>query len=236
MTEVIEKIRTGAMRRKITRLCHFTPSRNLAHVAEDPRGVLASRHLAESETAVFNPTDTERLDGFPDHVCCSIEYPNAWYFRRARRQDRLFKDWVILLINPHYLWRAGTKFCPRNAAAEHGRLVDEGADAFEGLFAETIVGQRRFNRGPRRPAFLPTDEQAEVLIPDRVERRDVLGVAVRDEAQAKRELARLKLLGRRSPTVVIAPNLFQPERLSRLIREGRIPVEQEHPQGADDAQ
>ena len=231
----MEKVRIGAMRRGITRLCHFTPSRNLAHVAEDPRGILASRHLAESETSVFNPTDSERLDGFPDHVCCSIQYPNAWYFRKARGQERLFKDWVILLINPHYLWHAGTKFCPRNAAAEHGRLVGEGADAFEGLFAEAVKGQRTFRRGPRRPTFLPTDEQAEVLIPDRVERRDVIGVAVRDEAQAKRELARLKLLGRQSTRIVIAPDFFDPTRLSGQLRTGRIPVEREHPQGVDDA-
>ena len=235
MAEIMEKIRTGAMRRRITRLCHFTPSRNLAHVAEDPRGVLASRHLAESETAVFNPTDSERLDGFPDHVCCSIQYPNAWYFRRARNQDRLFKDWVILLINPHYLWRAGTKFCRRNAAAELGRLVADGADAFEGLFAETVEGQRAFRRGPRRPAFLPTDEQAEVLIPDQVERQDVIGIAVRDEIQARRELERLALLGHRSPRIVIAPDFFEPERLSGQLRTGRIPVEHEHPLGVDDA-
>ena len=223
------------MRREITRLCHFTPSRNLGHIAEDPRGILASRHLEEDEKAVFNPTDSERLDGFPGHICCSIQYPNAWYFRIARSQERLFKDWVVLLIAPHYLWNTGTKFCPRNAAAEHGRLVGDGADAFEGLFAETVEGRRTFRRGPRHLTSLPTDEQAEVLIPDRVERRDVIGIAVRDEAQAKRELVRLELLGRRSPSLVIAPDFFEPERLSGLLRAGRIPVEREHPTGADNA-
>ena len=186
-------------------------------------------------TAIFNPTDSERLDGFLDHVCCSIQYPNAWYFRRARNQERLFKDLVILLINPHYLWHAGTKFCRRNAATELGRLVADGADAFEGLFAEVVEGRRAFRRGPRHPTFLPTDEQAEVLIPDWVERQDVIGIAVRDETQARRESARLALLGHRSPRIVIAPDFFDPERLSRQLRTGRIPVEREHPQGVDDA-
>ena len=232
---MIASIRNEATRRGITRLCHFTPSRNLGHIAEDPRGILASRHLAEDQKAVFNPTDSERLDGFPDHVCCSIQYPNAWYFRISRDQERLFKDWVVLLIAPHYLWHTGTKFCPRNAAAEHGRLVGDGADAFEGLFAETVEGQRTFRRAPRHRASLPTDEQAEVLIPDRVERRDVIGIAVRDEAQAKRELARLELLGRRSPPLVIAPDFFEPRRLSGLLRAGRIPAERKYPPGADNA-
>ena len=235
MAETMEAIRTEAARRVITRLCHFTPSRNLGHIAQDPRGILASRHLAESEKAVFNPTDSARLDGFPGHVCCSIQYPNAWYFRKARDQERLFEDWVVLLIDPHYLWHTGTKFCPRNAAAGHGRLVGDGVDAFEGLFAETVEGRWTFRRGPRHPSFLPTDEQAEVLIPDCVERRDVIGIAVRDEAQAKRELARLELLGRRSPSLAMAPDFFEPHRLSELLRAGRIPVEREYPPGVDDA-
>ena len=231
---MIASIRNEAARRGITRLCHFTPSRNLGHIAEDPRGILASRCLAEDEKAVFNPTDSVRLDGFPGHICCSIQYPNAWYFRRARDQERLFKDWVVLLIAPHYLWHIGTKFCPRNAAAEHGRLVGDGADAFEGLFAETVEGQRTFRRGPRHRASLPTDEQAEVLIPDRVERRDVIGIAVRDEAQARREIAALKLIGRSSPPIFIVPEFFDPGRLSNLLRAGRVPAEHKYERGTTD--
>ena len=232
---MIASIQAEAMRRRITRLCHFTPSRNLGHIAEDPRGILASQHLVKDEKATFNPTDSARLDGFPGHVCCSIQYPNAWYFRKARDQERLFEDWVVLLIDPHHLWHIGTKFCPRNAAAEHGRLVGDGADAFEGLFAETVEGRRTFRRGARHLASLPTDEQAEVLIPDRVERRDVIGIVVHDERQAKRELARLELLGRRSPPITIASDFFEPNRLSGLLRTGRIPFEREHPPGADNA-
>ena len=231
---MITSIRNEATRRGITRLCHFTPSRNLGHIAEDPRGILASRRLAEDQKAVFNPTDSARLDGFPDHVCCSIQYPNAWYFRISRDQERLFKDWVVLLIAPHYLWHTGTKFCPRNAAAEHGRLVSDGADAFEGLFAETVEGQRTFRRGPRHHASLPTDEQAEVLIPDRVERQDVIGIAVRDEAQARREIAALKLIGRSSPPIFIVPEFFDRGRLSNLLRAGRVPAEHKYELGATD--
>ena len=119
-------IRERANRRGVTRLCHFTPSRNLAHIASDTRGILASRHLKGDEAAIFNPTDKARLDGHTGHVCCSIQYPNAWYFRRARENERLFPDWVVLLIDARYLWQAGTKFCPRNAAAGHGRVVHEG--------------------------------------------------------------------------------------------------------------
>ena len=230
MTEELALIQASAVRRGITRLCHFTPSRNLGHIAEDREGILASKHLGENEKAVFNPTDSERLDGYPDHVCCSIQYPNAWYFRKARGRESLFRDWVILLIKPHYLWYAGVKFCPRNAAAEHGRLVDEGAEAFEALFAETVEGTGTYRRGRHHPTFLPTDEQAEVLIPDHIRREDVIGIAVYDDAQAKREVARLKLLGRSFRLIVIVPEFFNPNALSQLLRTGRVPTEREHQQ------
>ena len=54
--------------RGISRLCHFTPSRNLMHIATDPNGLLSSARLREDEKAVLNATDVQRLDGFPDHV------------------------------------------------------------------------------------------------------------------------------------------------------------------------
>lgn len=237
MTEIISDIRESAERRGITRLCHFTPSRNLGHIANDPRGILASRHLEDDEAALFNPTDKERLDGYRGHVCCSIQYPNAWYFRTARGNEKLFPDWVVMLINAKYLWRPGTKFCPRNAAAGFGRQVQEGFGAFEALFADRVQGSgnRVFERRQEHPAFLPTDQQAEVLIPDQVHKQDVLGIAVQDKAQAKREAARLTLLGHETPPILIAPQFFQPESLSNLLLAGRMPTERQHQTGATDA-
>ena len=87
--------------------------------------------LRTTESAIFHATDKDRLDGYPDHVCCSIQYPNAWYFKRARASEILFLDWVVLLIRAHCLWQPGAKFCPRNAAAGHGRLVRGGLAGFE---------------------------------------------------------------------------------------------------------
>ena len=63
-----------------------------------------------------NPTDPDRYDGRDDLICCSIEYPNTYYFVKVREHDHLFKDWVVLLIEPSYLWHPDTCFCPCNAA------------------------------------------------------------------------------------------------------------------------
>lgn len=225
MNETTTLIQAEAARRGITRLCHFTPSRNLSHIAADKEGVLASRHLRENEKGIFNPTDVNRMDGYPDHVCCSVQYPNAWYFRTARSREHLFLDWVVLFIKPDYLWRSGTKFSPRNAAAESGELVREGYEAFLALFAGRVGN---FSRGPDHPDFLPTDEQAEVLIPDRIRRQDIIAVAVCDDAQARREDSRLGLFGLKLAPFVIVGEFYDPRRLSRLLRSGRVPRERRH--------
>ena len=224
---MIAEIRARASERGITRLCHFTPSRNLSHIAADRAGVLSAVHLETDERRVFNPTDRERFDGFPDHVSCSIQYPNAWYFRNARRRERLFPDWVVLLIRPHYLWTRGTKFCPRNAAAGAGEDVAEGLGAFESVYAPRVrgAGGTTFWRSSTHPSWLPTDEQAEVLIPDLVEHDDLLSVVVADEAQGRLEVRRLAGLGVEAPPISIAPDFFDPRALSTKLRNGRVPTE-----------
>lgn len=213
--------------RGISRLCHFTPSRNLVHIATDPNGILASAHLRDDEKAVFNATDKQRLDGFPDHVCCSVQFPNAWYFRRARENETLFADWVVLFLKPDALWATGTKFSARNAAAGYGSGVAEGEDAFEAMFAPSVTGAygKTFTRTATHPQWLTTDQQAEVLIPDRVAREDILGVAVASESQAKREHARLTQLQADIPPIVIAPDFFNPYRLSSRLLSGTAPSE-----------
>ena len=228
-------IRTRVERRGITRLCHFTPSRNLAHIASDPRGILASRHLQVDEAAVFNPTDKERWDGYPDHVCCSIQYPNAWYFKRARQNERLFQDWVVLLIDARYLWQPRTMFCPRNAAAAQGRFVRGGVAGFDALFADVVQGVRTYRREPGHPDFLPTDEQAEVLVPDRIVHSDIKGIAVRDDKQAAREVSRLELLRLSAPRIMVAPSFFWPKALSQELRSGRMPSEGDYQRGGANA-
>ena len=72
MSETIALIQANAMRRGITRLCHFTPSRNLGHIAEDRAGILASKHLGEDEKAVFNPTDL-RASGWLSRLCMLLD-------------------------------------------------------------------------------------------------------------------------------------------------------------------
>lgn len=226
------RIRQACRRRGISRLCHFTPTRNLVHIVTGSGGLLSTQRLNENERSAFNPTDLQRLDGFPDHVCCSIQYPNPWYFDAARRRERLFPDWVVLLIDPRCIWQDGTKFSVGNAATGMGGSVREGLDAFDALFEPEVHDARghAITRG-RKPDSLPTNDQAEVLVSNQVDRDALLGVAVKDEAQARRESARFTALGQSLP-ILVAPDLFRKRRLSNMLRAGRLPVESEFRSGA----
>lgn len=183
-------------------------------------GILASRHLHDSERAVFNPTDLERLDGHADHVCCSIQFPNVWYFHKAMQRERLFRDWVVILIRPNYLWKKGTKFCPRNASADFGEDIGEGPEAFEAMFEQIVVGARTFKRTTHYHPSVPTDQQAEVLIPDRIRINDLIGVVVQHKCQARLETQRLLHLGLEAPEMFIAAPFFDRWKLNIAIKSG----------------
>jgi hypothetical protein len=193
------------------------------------QAILATRKLKEDERRLFTPTDLRRLDGDEGCVCCSIEYPNGWYFDKARGADALFRDWVVLLIKPDYLWMEGTRFCPRNAAAGAGREIARGSVGFLKLFTTSVVGAygRRYVRLRAHLNCCPTDDQAEVLVPDRIPLADVLGVVVSSESQAKNEVARIRIAQAPRPPfpILISPTLFDKQALSAAIRSNTRPSE-----------
>lgn len=225
---MIEQIVDQLKHRGVTRLCHFTPSRNLAHILHSGE-LIPTSELEAEERQLYNPTDLERLDGFKSHVCCSIEYPNPWYFEKARAKERLFQDWVVILIEAKYLADDATLFCVRNAAAGRGALVRGGADAFDAMFAQRVVGanERVYSRSATRPSACPTDDQAEVLIARHISVKDFLGVAVFSVEQAKLEVVRLQMTGYQEelPPVLIAPAFWDKFALSAAMRSGSVPAE-----------
>src|SRR4051794_38345257 len=96
----------------ITRVCHFTPYRNLVHIATGG-GLLSSAALSGAERRAFTQQDLARWDGHPDHISCSIEYPNAWYYHQKAGNDEVFRTWVVMTMDPKHLGEDGTRFCHR---------------------------------------------------------------------------------------------------------------------------
>lgn len=222
---MIEAIQRDVAKRGITRLCHFTPSRSLAHILADGAGILPSRLLAEEDRLLFNPTDLQRLDGHVDHICCSIEYPNAWYLDRARKGEILFRDWVVIFVDPAVLASEGTLFCPRNAAAGYGSYIAAGYDAYASMFAQSVVGAQGVlrSRSLLHLPCSPTDDQAEVLVPMSIPRESIMGIGVASEEQARAEHIRLMILGIDIGNLkfVVSPTLFDKYALSSSIRAGQ---------------
>lgn len=215
------QIRNECTKRGITRLCHFTQSRNLAHILGDYSGVLSRQTLTASNLP-HNPTDPNRYDGCKHLICCSISYPNVYYFANARTRDILFKDWVVLLIHPNRLWAPATKFCHCNAATESGKHIKSGYQAFRSLFDSTYR-----TRGITHLKNAPTDIQAEVLVEEPIPLDYIVGIAVETEDQAKREICRLKLQNiATDKPIIIAPDFFSIPALRNSVQTGR-PVDEQ---------
>ncbi|WP_280264413.1 DarT ssDNA thymidine ADP-ribosyltransferase family protein [Nocardia wallacei] len=206
------KILTEARRKGITRLCHFTMSGNFFHILD------SGRILPSNVPHNGRRPDDSRLDGRLDKVCCSLEYPNVWYFARARSRDEVFRDWVVLTLDLEILGTPGVEFSARNAADRLAE-VGQGMAGFEALFRETVGAKRRCDG---HPGWWPTDDQAEVLVPEGIPLSMIKTVIVRSAVQAEREKKRFDLLGVecRLPFVV-APKLFTPRELSAAVRSGR---------------
>jgi len=206
-------------KRKITRLCHFTQSRNLAHIFDDQYKLFSTRTLKNLDMP-HNPTDPNRHDGRDDLICCSIEYPNTYYFSKARMKDHLFEDWVVLLIEPCYLWHQNTCFCSCNAAKKGGIYIKKGFEGFMSLFAQTSPGIN-FSRPSKHLPTAPTDIQAEVLLEDPISLDSITGIVVNSKEQVLREKFRFKLQGITiDKPFYIAPDFFDRAKLSNLIQRG----------------
>ncbi|MGA5323590.1 DarT ssDNA thymidine ADP-ribosyltransferase family protein [Streptomyces seoulensis] len=222
----MNEILLEAQGRGITRLCHFTKSANLAHILATGE----IRDAASLRTSVdgFRPTDVVRLDGHPDHINCSLEYPNTWYLDKASQADPHFKDWVILDLDASLLARVGVKFCPFNAARNSGGCIESGLTAFNGMFSPRVVGNAARARDASHPSWWPTDDQAEVLLPGAIPVSQVRAIIVKTEQQAELEHYRLTRhldMGGILPPIVVAPMLFDKYGLSKSVRNGRRPVE-----------
>ncbi|WP_158292578.1 DarT ssDNA thymidine ADP-ribosyltransferase family protein [Serinibacter arcticus] len=220
-------IATTAAELGFTRLVHFTSARNLIPILRD--GALrSSKDLAEKDPVQYLPTDEERFDAHPDHLCCSFEYPNAYYRDIAGRKSNQtnYPNWLILTLSKSLVLRTGALFAGCNAARNRGAHLRPGAEALSECWASPSIPGGRV-RGATHLPSVPTDLQSEVLIPGPVSVSEVTGIIVESEAVAGEHheiLRRLNLNTGQIPWKV-APVLFRKFDLTRAIQTGRQPDE-----------
>lgn len=181
----MNKFQDEIQRRGITRLCHFTKSSNLPFILGDGKfeknGILSTDYIRQSD--YLEELDKNRLDGYTDYVCCSVQQPNSkyMYFREKKSEDDLFHQWAVLYIDPSIIDDTSL-FSPVNAATASGKNVKSGFDAFEDMFADPIEFIRygtvqTKERNPNLALNLTTDKQAEVLIKNKIPKDKIIGVA-----------------------------------------------------------
>lgn len=223
MTKTDDAVAAHLASMPLARLAHFTPSRNLSHILAD--GELRSvKEMSEDVRSCYTATDLQRLDGFLDRVCCSMQYPNGYYFARAVSQPETvnFPDWVCLFINKMVAATEGTLFCPRNAAAAYGGLCTPGVAGLDSCYASSVTGQggRTRHRGAHHDPGSPTDIQAEVLVTAPISLSDVHTIVVPSEEAARQEYGRLNQLCLLPPPHirwVICADMFDKWRIASAV-------------------
>ena len=219
MTSVISALQQVGL----TRLAHFTPAKNLPHIVNQGF-IRSSKDLAENAPEYFDPTDRERFDEHPDHVCCSLEFPNGYYLAQARVKPGFqnFPDWVCLLLDATLLFRDGVLFSPCNAAKGRGAYLASGGDALLGCYSN-LSRPGGWTRGPAHHPRAPTDLQAEALVPGPIELSHLLAIVVPSDVAAANEVDRLKLVAADADGMrwIVAPMFFRREELSSCLRFGR---------------
>lgn len=211
---------------RVTRLCHFTKLQTLSHILLSSDGILATSKINRD---TLNQVDNVRADGELDYVCCSIEYPNSWYLDNARRRntDEIFKEWVIIYIDPAIVKKREIKVCECNAARGNGKYICTGDDQnVENLFA-TKVKSFQYPRTAKMLVSCPTNAQTEILIKDSIPREYIMGIVVGNEETAEAVYAMRKTLEVEKIDIFVSPQVVTTE-WSALIHKGIRPLEEKY--------
>lgn len=218
-------VREYIIRRGITRLCHFTKSVSLPYIFNNELGIKSVK-LLEAEGIEVKKNDYNRYDGKTDYLSCSIQYPNMYYFDIIRNNDELFKEWVVLLLNPLIMECENTLFCQTNAAFRSGRFLKYGLDGLVEMFLErSTIGNHLQDRTTEMPINTPTDAQAEVMIYSNIAVSNIIGMVCPTLAQANREFNRFEQMG-----IPITFDIFYSQEMFQKsffyeLKKGRLPKE-----------
>lgn len=222
------EVRAEVERLGVTRICHLTPLRNLVHIATGA-GVLSNAALTDAEKKAFTPQDFARWDGHPDHISCSIEYPNAWYYKQKAGNDEMFRTWVVMTIDAKHLAQDATRFCHRNASAKGGAYIQDSIEGLRAMYESLVegAGGRTYTRTATHLRQCPTDNQAEVLVPRFIPIEDVQTIALASDEQAAHVYVGLEQIGGEPDrfTFTVVPEFFHSWRLSNAISRGVRPQE-----------
>lgn len=196
--------------RRIHRLCHFTHVSNLNNILEN--GILSSKSIPYNQW-----NDSDRVDGYIDYVCTSVELPNSYCLNNmVRKTGTNIEDWIIFKINP-YIIDDTSLFCPVNAAKECGKYVSDGVEAYESIF----LNDGR-TRNPNWISSIPSNLQAEVLIKECIPVSQIEAIIFHENFF---DDAIFKLVNQANIELRKSTDLFDSHKTLGWLNSGRIPFD-----------
>ena len=211
--EINSEILKHVAQRNITRLVHFTRVESLRQIIRN--GEIASTQRLRSRNPEVVTNDSKRLDGHPDYICCSVQYPNVKLLHDYRQKEPA-QEWVILFLHTIWLGFSTTRFSPVNAATDCGGRIQDGTDAFRSLFWPR-VGMRKRRRSKLLQQCCPTDIQAEVLVKGAIPIPFVIGIAVESDAAKRETEPVLNDWPGTRPPLTVEPLLFNEDDLLAVV-------------------
>ncbi len=159
-----EEIKSFCAKRGISELLHFVKAAKMPFILR--YGLLTNAILRNAGGTI---EDNSRIDRNDDHVCLSIDFPNYKLFYK-RRMEYATEIWCVLSINKSLLWERPCLFFPSNAAKNNGQNGKRGLEGIQAIYAANAGATER---SPLLKNSLPTEPQAEVLVPDTVQPEDI---------------------------------------------------------------
>ena len=159
-----EEIKNFCEERGVFELLHFAKAAQMPFILR--YGLLTNAILKNAGGTI---EDQSRIDRNADHVCLSIDFPNYKLFYK-RRMENTSETWCILSINKSLIWERPCIFFPSNAARNNGRNGKRGLTGIQAMYATNVVETAR---SALLQESIPTEPQAEVLVPDTIQPEDI---------------------------------------------------------------
>lgn len=199
---------------KIKYLVHFTRIENLRSILT--HGILDVQSLIANGIEYIG-NDKRRYDGKTDCTCFSIEFPNDSLLNSFRRKAASNK-WGVLVLDVKILVESDAKsyFCMHNAAT--GSIRNEinqldTVESFRKMFSEIITytrsGREQIRLRTNHKSYLPTSNQAEILITGKIDTSYINAIAVSSiEDKLRVDELLSDCLLQRSITCFVEPRYF----------------------------
>lgn len=199
------EIKSFCATRGINELLHFAKASQMPFILR--YGLLTNAILANAGGKV---EDRSRIDQNSDHVCLSVDFPNYKLFYKRRAEAGMRETWCILSIEKSLIWERSCIFFPTNAAKNNGREGRRGLSGIEAMYTPTYDG---IKRSELIRESIPTDPQAEVLVPDSILPKHIEKIYFEDGNSL---LPNESIIANSGKKATIRPDLFLPRQDWRL--------------------